>query len=77
MDGEQKTLCSMGGLARRAGVHRAVVVRLVAQAILVPDWFLEFGEQRQPLFLPERDRDVFRHVQPAKSRTPQSRRISQ
>jgi hypothetical protein len=47
-------------LARRAGVHRAVVVRLLACGALVPDGYLNRTDVLIPLLLPERAADVLR-----------------
>lgn len=50
------------GLARRAGVHRAVVLRLLAQHLLTADAFVDGlgGAAVSPLFLPDRAIDVLR-----------------
>ncbi len=47
-------------LARRAGVHRAVVVRLLASGALTPDAYLNRTDVRIPLLLAERAADVLR-----------------
>jgi hypothetical protein len=45
-----------GQLARRSQLHRTVVVRLIAQNLLLPDAFVVLGANRapQPLFRLER-----------------------
>ncbi|MBX3736024.1 MAG: hypothetical protein KF715_04990 [Candidatus Didemnitutus sp.] len=50
------------GLARRAGVHRAVVLRLLAQNMLPPAAFVAGlgGAITSPLFSPDQAVDVLR-----------------
>lgn len=69
MNPQIPTLATAGALARRAGVHRMVVVRLVAQQLVTPDAFLEVGETNdpQPLFRNDRGVEVLRYLQRPKS----------
>lgn len=47
-------------LARRAGVHRSVVVRLWSQDHLIPDAYIEEKGEWAPLFVPSQAIDVLR-----------------
>jgi hypothetical protein len=61
------TFATAAALARRAGVHRMVVVRLVAQNVIAPDALLELGTaEPQPLFRNDRAAEVLRAARPAK-----------
>ena len=60
------TYLNVSRLARRAGTHRPAVHRLLAQGLLIPDAYGEFGGGRQPLFLPIRVDEVLRGILPAK-----------
>jgi hypothetical protein len=56
------------GLAKRAGVARTVVLRQVAQNILIPDGELVFGGSVQPLFSAQAAVNVLQQFQREKSR---------
>jgi hypothetical protein len=59
------TLSTGKALARRAGVHRSVVQRLIAGKSIAPDAYLEIGVAGAvaPLFLPDRAIEVLRQAQ--------------
>jgi len=52
-------------LARRAGVHRSVAMRVTAQGLITADALLD-GDPRQPMFLLARAADVIRFAHPSK-----------
>ena len=62
-------------IARRAGVHRSVVQRLLAGKSIAPDAFLEIGVAGAvaPLFLPDRAVEILRAAQaPRRPSAPKS-----
>lgn len=62
-----QTFESIGGLARRAGVSRTVITRLLSQGAISPSAYVLFGEVQQPLFTPEIAVHVVRAVRPIRS----------
>lgn len=65
------------GLARRAGVNRAVVLRLLSTGDLVPDAFVQGlgGANTAPVFLPAKAVDILRlqKISRRYARVPRSR----
>lgn len=51
---------TLSALSRRAGVNRAVPMRLLAGRQLEPDAFVRIGDEPQPLFLPDRAIELVR-----------------
>ena len=41
---------TVSGIARRAGLHRSIIVRLLSHGLIEADALLEIGDAPQPLF---------------------------